>query len=157
MIRTGKSEILRNGLDGTEPCGDPFIKNGDQQEISEKEQLEILIVGEQVMANSIRAALFLDFGIRNVTVGCIYGREPALSAPQDLDLKDEKEIRDALNQEKYTMIIADPFLKAVFQKEENRQFLPFAQYAVSSKLCEAASVCVTQGRFNQWFEKRRMK
>ena len=70
---------------------------------------------------------------------------------------DEKEIRDALNQEKYTMIIADPFLKAVFQKEENRQFLPFAQYAVSSKLGEAASVCVTQGRFNQWFEKRRMK
>ena len=157
VIRTGKSEILRDGLDGTEPCGDPFIKSGNQQEISEKEQLEILIVGEQVMANSIRAALFLDFGIRNVTVGCIYGREPALSAPQDLDFKDEKEIRDALNQEKYTMIIADPFLKAVFQKEENRQFLPFAQYAVSSKLGEAASVCVTQGRFNQWFEKRRMK
>lgn len=157
VIRTEKSEILRDGLDGTEPCGDPFIKSGNQQEISEKEQLEILIVGEQVMANSIRAALFLDFGIRNVTVGCIYGREPALSAPQDLDLKDEKEIRDALNQEKYTMIIADPFLKAVFQKEENRQFLPFAQYAVSSKLGEAASVCVTQGRFNQWFEKRRMK
>ena len=115
VIRTGKSEILRDGLDGTEPCGDPFIKSGNQQEISEKEQLEILIVGEQVMANSIRAALFLDFGIRNVTVGCIYGREP-LFPPLRIWILRMKRDSGCIKSGKVHDDYRGPFLKSSFSE-----------------------------------------
>ena len=121
------------------------------------EDISILIVGEQVMSNSLRYALFRDMGITRVTVGCLYGPEPALTLPGDLDLSDEKKIRQAMNRPEYQMIIADPFLKVLLQENTEKKFLPFSQYAVSSKLGEADSARAAGVQFNEWFKRRTSK
>ncbi len=121
------------------------------------EDTSVLIVGEQVMGNSLRYALSRDMGITNVTVGCLYGLEPALGLPGDLDLPDEKKIRQALNQSEFQMIIADPFLKVLLPENTEKQFLPFSQYAVSSKLGTADSAWVAGGQFNEWYTRRTSK
>lgn len=119
--------------------------------------MSILIVGEQVMSNSLRYALFRDMGITRVTVGCLYGPEPALTLPGDLDLSDEKKIRQAMNRPEYQMIIADPFLKVLLPENTEKKFLPFSQYAVSSKLGEADSARAAGVQFNEWFKRRTSK
>lgn len=121
------------------------------------EDMSVLIVGEQVMSNSLRYALFRDMGITRVTVGCLYGPEPALTLPGDLDLSDEKKIRQAMNRPEYQMIIADPFLKVLLPENTEKKFLPFSQYAVSSKLGEADSARVAGVQFNEWFKRRTSK
>lgn len=121
------------------------------------EDMSILIVGEQVMSNSLRYALFRDMGITRVTVGCLYGPEPALTLPGDLDLSDEKKIRQAMNRPEYQMIIADPFLKVLLPENTEKKFLPFSQYAVSSKLGEAESARAAGVQFNEWFKRRTSK
>lgn len=121
------------------------------------EDMSILIVGEQVMSNSLRYALFRDMGITRVTVGCLYGPEPALTLPGDLDLSDEKKIRQAMNRPDYQMIIADPFLKVLLPENTEKKFLPFSQYAISSKLGEADSARAAGVQFNEWFKRRTSK
>lgn len=121
------------------------------------EDMSILIVGEQVMSNSLRYALLRDMGITRVTVGCLYGPEPALTLPGDLDLSDEKKIRQAMNRPEYQMIIADPFLKVLLPENTEKKFLPFSQYAVSSKLGEADSARAAGVQFNEWFKRRTSK
>lgn len=121
------------------------------------EDMSVLIVGEQVMSNSLRYALFRDMGITRVTVGCLYGPEPALTLPGDLDLSDEKKIRQAMNRPDYQMIIADPFLKVLLPENTEKKFLPFSQYAVSSKLGEADSARAAGVQFNEWFKRRTSK
>lgn len=121
------------------------------------DDMSILIVGEQVMSNSLRYALFRDMGITRVTVGCLYGPEPALTLPGDLDLSDEKKIRQAMNRPDYQMIIADPFLKVLLPENTEKKFLPFSQYAVSSKLGEADSARAAGVQFNEWFKRRTSK
>lgn len=121
------------------------------------DDMSILIVGEQVMSNSLRYALFRDMGITRVTVGCLYGPEPALTLPGDLDLSDEKKIWQAMNRPDYQMIIADPFLKVLLPENTEKKFLPFSQYAVSSKLGEADSARAAGVQFNEWFKRRTSK
>ena len=121
------------------------------------EDMSVLIVGEQVMSNSLRYVLFREMGITRVTVGCLYGPEPALTLPGDLDLSDEKKIRQAMNRPEYQMIIADPFLKVLLPENTEKKFLPFSQYAVSSKLGEADSARAAGVQFNEWFKRRTSK
>jgi len=116
---------------------------------------KILIVGEQVMANSMRLALQLDMQECDITVGCIFGKEPALAAAVDVNLPDEKSIRQEMNKTEYQCIIADPFMKVLLKDEQAAKLIPFAQYAVSSKLGEKASVLVIQDKFNTWYKREK--
>lgn len=135
VIETNHSEILQAGMGGGE-------------------EHSVLIIGEQVMCNSLRHSLAWDMGISRVTVGCLYGLEPALSLPGDLDLSDEKKVRESMNRSCYGMIIADPLLRVLLPEHTNKKFLPFSQYAVSSKLGTADSACMLGAQFNEWFNRR---
>ncbi|MGL5434856.1 MAG: nitrogenase component 1 [Lachnospiraceae bacterium] len=116
---------------------------------------KVLIVGEQVMANALRLALQLDMQEYDITVGCIFGKEAALAAAADVDLPDEKRIRQEINKPEYQCIIADPFMKMLLRDEQKEKLIPFAQYAVSSKLGIRERVMVTQDKFNSWYEKEK--
>lgn len=159
-------------------CGFPAGKKGEAvwldalERVAETKHSEILqagmgkedgeersafIVGEQVMCNSLRNSLAWDMGISQVAVGCLYGLEPALSLPGDLDLSDEKKVREAVNRPCYETIIADPLLRILLPEHTTKKFLPFSQYAVSSKLGQADSACVLGAQFHEWFNRRTRK
>lgn len=114
---------------------------------------EVLIVGEQVQANSIRIALEKEYGMKNIVVGCIFGKEECLALPQDKNLSTERKIKEELNNEEYKLIIADPFMKQLLKKDSNAEFYENPQYAVSSKIHVEESIRLIGERFNKWFEK----
>ncbi len=118
------------------------------------QSVTVLIIGEQVKSNSIRIALKEDMGYQNVTVGCLYGIEKELAEEGDLDLTTEHRIKDAVNDPKYGMIIADPFLKILLDEDSGCKFISLSQYAVSSKLGTADSACISGEDFNKWFKRR---
>ena len=62
-----------------------------------------------------------------------------------------------MNRPEYQMIIADPFLKVLLPENTEKKFLPFSQYAVSSKLGEAESARAAGVQFNEWFKRRTSK
>lgn len=112
----------------------------------------VLIVGEQLRSNAIRIALMLDEGYRDVTVGCIYKEEEALSLPGDLNLLNEEEIMSALNDSAYDFIVADPFMEVLLDEGSDKKFIPYAQYAVSSKLGLKHKVNILHRDFHTWWE-----
>jgi hypothetical protein len=111
-----------------------------------------LIVGEQIQSNCIRNALNIEYGEPDVTVGAIFGLEPALAAEGDVDLPDERAIKNEINSDRYDIVIADPFLYPLLA-DKNKRFFHHAQYAVSSKLGSAYGVDFIGGKFNKWHEK----
>ena len=111
-----------------------------------------LIVGEQIQSNCIRNALAAEYGETDVTAGAIFGLEKALASDGDLDLRDERAIKKAINSGSYDAIIADPFLYPLLE-DKSRRFLHHTQYAVSSKLGSAYKADFIGGAFNKWYEK----
>lgn len=114
-----------------------------------------LIIGEQVAANAIRVGLADDFGWETAVVGCLYGMEQELALPQDLDLPDENAILTAVNDPQYTVIIADPFMKALLKGKSPKRFLSFSQYAVSSMLGAEERAEIAGEKFNEWYKEKK--
>ena len=114
----------------------------------------VLIIGEQVMSNAIRNALEREYGMKNITVGCLYGTEKGLKREGDFHLPNEKTIKQEMNRPEYTLIIADPFMKVLLPEDTDKEFLPFSQYAVSSKLGKDGMACLSGIEFNKWFKKK---
>jgi hypothetical protein len=111
----------------------------------------ILIVGEQVQSNSMRNALNLR-GAGNVSVGAIFGLERTIAVEGDVDLSDERAIVREINDGRYSVIIADPFIYPLLA-DKDRRFIPHAQYAVSSKLGSGCGVDFIGDKFEEWYEK----
>ena len=93
----------------------------------------ILILHEQVFANSLRAYLGVLAPEVPVTIGSLIGLEPALSEPGDLDLNLEQDLMRELNSGKYAAVVGDPELHRVLRRGDVRM-LPLPHVAVSSKL-----------------------
>ncbi|MFA6688585.1 MAG: nitrogenase component 1 [Sphaerochaetaceae bacterium] len=93
----------------------------------------VLVIGEQVACNAIRMAVEKDGEPGPVTVGCLFGMEQELCRPYDVNLADEKEISEAINDNRYSTVFADPFLKWLLRNVSKR-FFPIPHYGVSSKI-----------------------
>ena len=106
------------------------------------------------MAASMRTGFRREMGFSRVAVGCLYGAEKCLMESGDVNLPTERDIKAAVNSGAYDLVIADPFLKCLLERE-NVGFLPFAQYAVSSKLGTGAQASVFGVNFNRWFQSKK--
>lgn len=131
------------------------IRTGESRIINASgcEEADILIIGEQVQSNAIRAALEREYGKRHVTVGCLFETEERLALPQDKNLNSERLIREEMNKDCYRLIIADPFMEQLLQEDSRAAFYPNAQYAVSSKVCVDETVRIINTHFNEWFNR----
>ena len=128
---------------------EPRILKGESPSRPLSEHPKALVIGEQVQANAIRCALGTEFGVRDIAVGCIFGMEPDLALPGDRDLRDEAEIRSAMNSGP-SLVVGDPFLEPLL-RDDSVSFLPFPLYAVSSHQSPVAPVRHIGGRFNESF------
>jgi len=144
--------ISRCGLDAAEfmekkygipyICGAPvgngenFIKKlkGTYQSEHEKKKApaDILIIHEQILANSIREELEKQSDV-SVTVGSMYGLDSRLSREGDLDLPNELTIRKIINSGQYSVIIADPVIKKILNRDDV-QFVELPHVALSGRL-----------------------
>lgn len=103
-----------------------YKKNG-----SSCEKMKALIISDQVISESLKH-YFRDH--LDVTVGCIFTPDRDLSSSSVLHLKNETEIKKALCDEMYSVIIADPLFEKLLPKNHKKLFLPLPQYAVSGDI-----------------------
>ncbi|MCC8140423.1 MAG: nitrogenase component 1 [Lachnospiraceae bacterium] len=92
-----------------------------------------LIIGDQIIANSIRERLEERYGIRNVAVGSFFGLDTRLSRPQDLYIRSEEELMKLLRSGKWGMAAADPLIFEIPGAERLQQ-VDLPHVAVSSRL-----------------------
>ena len=118
---------------------------------------EILILGEQVQSNAIRCALENEFGMDNIVVGCLFGKEDNLALSQDVNLSSERKIKEELNKSNYKIIIADPFMRQLVKKDSEASFYENPQYAVSSKIHGSETARMTGAHFNTWINEQDKK
>lgn len=92
----------------------------------------MLIIHEQVFSNSLRECAE-EIGSSQITVGSMLDLDSRLSRDGDLDLPDEKSVRNAVNSGEYSLVCGDPEIKKLI-KRDDVDFLPLPHAAVSSKL-----------------------
>lgn len=115
-LRDGKRRVLKT-------------PDGERQNGTGK----ILIVAEETLGHSLKYYLAEEKGLSpsDIDVGCLFGTDGILYENTSRQLKNEREIRSALN-EGYEAVIADPLLNGLL-KRGTRSF-DFPHIAVSSKL-----------------------
>lgn len=91
----------------------------------------ILIIGEQLQADSIRNAVQAEYDVKCDVAG-ICGWNESLAKENDTFLETEEEIEQLLNNDAYDMIIGDSLYQELLHQD--KKFLAYSHYAVSSKL-----------------------
>ena len=94
---------------------------------------EILIIHEQVFANSLRKLLEQNRPELVVRVGSLVGLNPSLKREGDLDLNLEEDLVRELNSGTFGAVIGDPELARVIRGRDP-VLIPLPHVAVSSKL-----------------------
>ena len=111
----------------------------------------ILILGDQMTANSLRAEIFYATWKRSC-VGLPFGAQTESLGTGDLILKNEAQIQSAVNDPEITVIIGDPLYRQLLDEPEKKRFLPLLHYAVSSKVGQ--SLCPDGGKIHEEFFKQ---
>jgi len=70
----------------------------------------LLIVGDQVIANSLRAAIQRIHKSANITIASFFEIQPELSLPGDIFLKNERHLVELLRSGKYDSLLADTLI-----------------------------------------------
>ena len=121
-------------LEKLEQCMQSQQEQKEQKVSREQEKSEestVLIIGEQIQADSLREALFSQYGLKADVAG-ICGWEPELQKDGDHFMDTEAEIEEVLNREKYRIVIGDELYKELLHSE--KQWISYNHYAVSSKM-----------------------
>ena len=96
-------------------------------------QSHTLIVGDQVIANSIRCRLIEQFGLPAATVATFFDLDSELAQEGDVHLHSEEELCQLQDGPQYCTVIADP-LVGNLPEMEGKAFFPLPHVAISSKL-----------------------
>lgn len=105
---------------------------GAQEELCGRKD-GILILGDQITANSLRAEIYYVTG-KCSCVGLPFGAQTESLGTGDHILKNEEQIQEAVNDPEITVVIGDPLYRQLLDKPEKKSFLPVLHYAVSSKV-----------------------
>ena len=128
-------EAIRDILDGGEAHPKrPYIQPRDPRE-------RILVVGDQVIANSMRQALIARSAEEaSIVVGSFFGLSPQESQPDDVVFSSESQFIQHLKEHDYSTIVGDPLLLRVPAVKE-REFIPLVHPAISSRLYRGQEPC----------------
>lgn len=112
----------------------------------------ILIVGEQVLGNSLRWALRANGCQRGISVASFFGWEKRWAQPGDRHLSGEAELEKLLSEGIYVTLIGDPLLSLLPSAKQLRLY-PLPHPAVSSHLHwndVPVFADITQAQLSEW-------
>lgn len=119
-------EKVKRMLEGT--CAEePVPDSGDTQ---------ILIVGEQVISNSIREYLQKMHHRNGIVVAGLFDMSQELMQQGDIAVKNELQLRKLLNSKQFKVVVGDPLLKDLMTQEGMQavDFYEMPHVALSSKV-----------------------
>jgi hypothetical protein len=97
------------------------------------EAKSFLIIGDQVIANSLRVAIQLVNEEANITVASFFDIQPELALQGDIFLKSEKHLIEHLQSGKFDRLLADPLITQLPAAQLIKCY-PFPHPAISSYL-----------------------
>ena len=97
-------------------------------------QKRILVVGEQILSNSIRDYLSDEYQMDNVDVATFFMLDKKLMRQGDIDIDSELQFIKLLKLDEYDIIIGDPLFKQLVPSYSNVEFIELPHVAVSSKI-----------------------
>ena len=133
--RTGENQSLFDGAGyvaswDADACIRPDLGlAGLPEDLSGK---KVLIIGEQVIAGSLRCCLREEWGADQVTVLCPTEGEKALALEGDIIDWDEDEVIRAIAES--TVVVADPLYRQVCPAHRNIVFVDFPHEACSGRM-----------------------
>lgn len=95
---------------------------------------EVLIVGEQILGNSIRRALLQRNPKVKVTVATMSGLNRALADKNDKNLRGEQDLVQLLESGRYKVLVGDPLMADLLDENSKLQLVSLPHVALSSKL-----------------------
>lgn len=95
---------------------------------------EILIVGEQVLANSIRRAILNRKPACKVTVGTLMGLDKTIAAEGDKNITSEEKLIELIDSGMYSTLVGDPLFEDLLAEDSKIKVVKLPHVAVSSKL-----------------------
>ena len=123
-----QSKLLRDLLEKT------WNDKTNRVLLDSSEEGEILIVGEQVLSNSIRSAIKERIPHKKVCIATLCGFDEEIAAKGDTHLTGEENLTLLINSGKYTTLMGDPLLEELIDKETSLNFIGIPHAALSSKL-----------------------
>lgn len=94
----------------------------------------ILIVGEQVLANSMRRAILRQNPDVKVAVGTLYGLNHDIAGEGDIDIHSEERLIELIESGSYRILAGDPLMEELLEGDERMDFRALPHVALSSKL-----------------------
>lgn len=116
---------------------------GDRDTLRQK----ALIIGDQVVCESLRCCLKDRY---EVTVGCIFGVDREVSSEGVLNLKSEKDIKEAVCDESFDVLIADPVIIKLLPGDHGKLLFPLPQYAVSGDIYYKTATQILGNHTETW-------
>lgn len=127
------------------------VKSGTQPELPQSEEpASVLIVGEQLTSNAIRATLALDYDIRGVDVATFFTFNKALAQPNDKRVKGEDAMKKLMGGG-YDLIIADPDLRVL--APENCHWIDLPHGAICFENTGDPVPLLTGENLNRWLDR----
>ena len=112
-------------------------------------QKRVLIVGEQILSNSIRAYLNDEYQMDHVDVATFFKLDKKLAQKGDIALESELQFIKLLKLDEYDIIIGDPLFKQLLPSYSKAEFIELPHVAVSSKIYWNNSPRIMGGYMNE--------
>lgn len=113
---------------------------------------EVLIIGEQFMANAVRETLVREYGMERIQVATFYMLSKKLADPKDVRIRDEEDARRLLGNNHYQIIFADPLLRTMASEEVKWVNLPHKVLSLYEEPEKLSSLLGKQ--LNEWLERK---
>lgn len=145
------------------PLGnEPDVWNALEKTLQDKEERvitdegkegNILIVGEQVLANSIRRAILVKNQEAKVCVGSMLGLNREIAGVGDINIAGEESLVELLYSGNYKVLVGDPLMEDLLSEDSDIRIVKLPHVALSSKLYWKEAVHFLREEMNQLIEK----
>lgn len=96
--------------------------------------IKALIVGEQIMSNSLRKFFEQDMGLKKTVVASYFKMDEELKEADDKYLKEEDSLNLLVEKGNFNLIIGDPLYKDLLSDDLKQRYINLPHVAVSSRL-----------------------
>lgn len=110
------------------------VKAEEVTETTTENQKRVLIIGEQILSNSIRAYLKDEYQVGQVDVATLFELDKHLASQEDMAIESELHLIKVLKEDYYDMVIGDPLFKQLLPSYSKAEFVELPHVAVSSRL-----------------------
>ena len=123
------------------------VQETETQVPSNGEGLRALVIGEQLLANSVRESLELDRGFVAVDVCTMFDGDQHLMRSGDQAHISEAQLEERIRSGRYDLVVGDGFFRELDRPDSGIRYVELPHVAVSSRLGWTSQACPFGERF----------